>query len=226
MFKKLIFVSALTATFAVPAISHAGTSCKSTWVKATSKVETFFVPVGKLVCKGLNTEDEAAAEKCIADLDKFAAKAAEMEAEWNRGEDGSWKIGPRALPHNSPQTGKVSTERQFVGQPVINSTYELTVERTGGKAKKDLIIDVCMVDANGNDVAHRQHRLRAGGDTKEVFRFDGVEGTFPLIHLNNEKWGTNAHQYKIQGAGMGVPAKVKLARQTLRAAKKISTTKR
>ncbi|MCB9569811.1 MAG: hypothetical protein H6710_21770 [Myxococcales bacterium] len=219
MLTKTITAAALVALFAVPSAAQAGTSCKSTWVKATSKVSTFFTPVAKLVCAKLNTDDEAAAQKCLDDVEKFAAKAQEIKEEWNRGEDGSWKIGPRALPNNRPQTGAVSTERQFVGQPVLAGTYELALERTGGKAKHDLIVDVCFVDANGDDVHHERVRLSKDGLKAFKKSFTGVEGTFPLIHLNNEKWGTNAHQYTIKGTPSGEPAAVVQARKTLSARK-------
>ncbi|MCA9720309.1 MAG: hypothetical protein H6713_36170 [Myxococcales bacterium] len=218
MLKKTIFAISLSAIFAVPSVSHAGTSCKSTWVKANSKLKTFFVPVARLVCNKLNTEDEEAAKKCIEDVEKFADKAEEMKEEWNKGEDGSWKIGPRALPNNSPQTGAVSTERQFVGLPVLNAEYELSLERTGGKAKHDLIVKICFVDANGDDVHYEQVRLNKDGKTKFQKSFKGKEGTYPLIHLNNEKWGTNAHQYVIKGSGSGEASAVVQARETLREA--------
>lgn len=220
MLNKMLLASVLTVAFAAPSISHAGTSCKSTWVKANSKLKTFFVPVGKLVCNQLNTEDKDAAEKCIADLEKFAKKAEEMKAEWNKGEDGSWKIGPRALPNNRTQTGAVATERQFAGAPVLGGEYELSLERTGGKAKKDLIVKVCFVDENGDDVAYQEVRLSKDGRKKFNKTFTGVEGTFPLIHLNNQKWGTNAHKYTIRGESHGEPAAVVQARKTLKAANK------
>jgi len=212
MLNKMILASVLTVVFAVPAVSHAGTSCKSTWVKANSKLKTFFVPVGKLVCKQLNTEDPEQANKCIEDLEKFAAKAEEIREEWNKGEDGSWKIGPRALPDNRVQTGAVSTERQFAGQPVMNANYELSIDRTGGKAKKDLIVKVCFVDENGDDVEYKEVRLSKNGRRSYKHTFTGVEGTFPLIHLNNQRWGANAHKYTIRGEGKGVVPAIATAR--------------
>ncbi len=220
MLNKMLLATVLTAAFAVPSISHAGTSCKSTWVKANSKLKTFFVPVGKLVCNKLNTEDKDAAEKCIADLEKFAEKAEEIKSEWNKGEDGSWKIGPRALPNNRTQTGAVATERQFAGLPVLNGEYELALTRTGGKAKRDLIVKVCFVDENGDDVAYEEVRLNKNGRKSFKKTFTGVEGTFPLIHLNNQKWGTNAHKYTIRGEASGEPAAVVQARKTLKSKKK------
>ena len=226
MLNKMIFAAALTAAFAVPSVSQAGTSCKSTWVKANSKLKTFFVPVSKFVCNKLNTEDEAKAQKCLEDVEKFAEKAEEMKKEWNQGEDGSWKIGPRALPNNRPQTGAVATERQFVGLPVINAEYELELERTGGKAKNDLIVHICFVDSNGDDVHYEEVRLHKDGKKKFKKSFTGMEGTFPLIHLNNQKWGTNAHKYVIKGSGSGEAAAVQQARQTLKDAKKPAPIKR
>lgn len=221
MIRKTITAAALAALFAVPSAAHAGTSCKSTWVKASGKISTFFVPVAKLVCDKLNTDDREAAQKCLDDVEKFAAKAQEIKEEWNRGEDGSWKIGPRALPLNRPQTGAVSTERQFVGQPVLNSSYEIAIDRTGGKAKNDLIVSICFVDQNGDDVHYEQVRLSKDGRTAFKKAFTGVEGTFPLIHLNNEKWGTNAHQYTIKGSASGEATAVAQARRTLGSVKAV-----
>lgn len=224
MFSKMIVAAAaLTTLVAVPATSHAGSSCQSTWSKVTGKVETFFVPVAKLVCKQLNTEDEAAANKCLADVEEWAAKAGEIHAEWNRGES-SWTIGPRALPNGSVQTGAVSTERQFVGEPVLNSSFTLDLERTGGKAKNDLIVKVCFVDASGNDVHYETVRLHKDGRTSYRKTFTGMEGTFPLIHLNNEKWGTNAHQYTLKSSASGEASAVAQARETV--AKSTPTVKK
>ena len=220
MLSRFLIASSLAATFlAVPSIAHAGTSCKSTWVKASSKVSKFYVPVGKFVCKQMNTEDEQAAQKCIDDLEKFAKTADEIKDTWNEGEDGSWKIGPRALPLNRPQTGAVSTERQFVGTPVVNEEFTLELERTGGKAKKNLTVKICFVDETGNDVA--QETVVLSKDGKKTFKktFKGVEGTIPLIHLNNQNWGANAHQYRIKSSGKGEAAAVQQARQTLKTKK-------
>jgi len=218
MLSRILIASSLAAAafLAVPSVAHAGTSCQSTWVKASSKVSKFYVPVGKFVCKQMNTEDEAAAQKCIDDLEKFAKTADEIKDTWNEGEDGSWKIGPRALPLNRPQTGAVSTERQFVGTPVVNEEFTLELDRTGGKAKKNLTVKICFVDETGNDVA--QETVVLSKDGKKSFKktFKGVEGTIPLIHLNNERWGTNAHQYRIKSSGTGEAAAVQQARQTLK----------
>ena len=219
MFRKLIVVvAAASALVALPATSHAGSSCQSTWVKATGKLQTFFVPVAKLVCKQLNTEDLAAANRCIEDVVAFADKAEQIHAEWNAGES-SWTIGPRALPNNRTQTGAVSTERQFVGEPVIHGSYEIDLRRTDGKAKNDLIVKICFVDENGNDVHYQQVRLNKNGPTSFKKTFTGMEGTFPLIHLNNEKWGTNAHQYTLRAEASGEPANLVKARQTASASK-------
>ncbi|MCR9165350.1 MAG: hypothetical protein ACE37F_24090 [Nannocystaceae bacterium] len=221
MIQRIAIASTLAALFAaVPMTAHAGTSCKSTWVKSTSKIAKFYVPVGKFVCKQANTEDEAAAKKCIEDLEKFAKTAKEIKDTWNEGEDGSWKIGPRALPLNRPQTGAVSTERQFVGTPVVNEEFTLELERTGGKAKKNLTAKICFVDENGDDVAQETVVLSKDGRKSFKKTFKGVEGTVPLIHLNNQRWGANAHKYKIKSSGKGEAANVQQARQTMKAASK------
>lgn len=221
MLSKIIVAAAtLTALIAAPTTSHAGSSCRSTWVKVTNKIEVFYVPVAKLVCKSLNTDDAVAAQKCIDDAVAYAAKAQEIHAEWNRGES-SWTIGPRALPNNRTQTGSVATERQFVGEPVINGSYTLDLRRTDGKAKNDLIVKICFVDANGDDVHYQEVRLNKDGPTSFRRTFTGMEGTFPLIHLNNEKWGTNAHQYTLSAEAQGEPAALLNARKTVAATPKI-----
>jgi hypothetical protein len=219
MFSKMIVaVAALSALVAVPATAGAASSCRSTWVKASGKLETFFVPVAKLVCQRLNTDDTVAAQKCIADVVAYAAKAQEIHAEWNRGES-SWTIGPRALPNSRTQTGAVSTERQFVGEPVITGSYALDLVRTDGAAKNDLIVKVCFVDALGNDVHYEEVRLNKSGRTSYRKTFTGMEGTFPLLHLNNEKWGLNAHQYTLRAEATGEPAALVNARRTVAAAR-------
>ncbi len=224
MSKNILLGTVIAASiFALPSVSHAGTSCKSTWTKASSTVSKFFAPASKLVCKRLNTKDEAAAAQCLADLEEFAAKADEIKTKWNEGEDGSWKVGPRALPTDRVQTGTVSTERQFVGQPVLTDTYTLKIDRTGGKAKNDLIIKICMVDETGNDVHYKNVRINKRSTSQNV-TFTGAEGTMALIHLNNEKWGTNGHKYTIKASASGEPSAVTQAKATISAAKSTSKT--
>jgi len=216
MLNRIIIASSLAAAFlAVPSVAHAGTSCQSTWVKASKKVSKFYVPVGKFVCNQLNTEDPQAAQTCIDQLESFASTAQEIKSTWNQGEDGSWKIGPRALPLNRPQTGAVATERQFVGTPVVNEEFTLELTRTGGKAKKNLTVEICFVDPSGNDVAHETVVLSKKGRKTFTKTFRAVEGTIPLIHLNNQRWGANAHKYRIKSSASGEAAAVQQARQTV-----------
>ena len=215
MLSKLIIAAAtMSALVVAPATAQAGSSCQSTWVKASGKVQTFFAPVAKLVCQQLNTSDADAAQQCIDDVVAFAAKAEQIHAEWNAGES-SWTIGPRALPNSRTQTGAVATERQFVGEPVLTGSYEIDLQRTGGKAKKDMIVKICFVDASGNDVHYEQVRLSKDGRSSFKKAFTGMEGSFPLIHLNNEKWGTNAHQYTLRAVASGEPAALVNARSTV-----------
>ncbi|MGH1340889.1 MAG: hypothetical protein ACRBN8_05025 [Nannocystales bacterium] len=220
MLNRILTATTLAALITIiPTAAHAGTSCKSGWVKAGSKISKFYVPVGKFVCKKANTKDEAAAQKCIDDLEKFAKTSKEIKDTWNEGEDGGWKIGPRALPANRTQTGAVSTERQFVGTPVVNSNYTIELKRTGGKAKKNLTMKICFVDEDGNDVEYKKVVLSKKGKTSYKETFTGVEGTIPLIHLNNQRWGTNAHKYTIKSSASGEATAVAQARKTLRAKK-------
>ena len=125
----------------------------------------------------------------------------------------AWKSLPPA--NARIQTGKVSTERQFVGEPVIHGSYEIDLRRTDGKAKNDLIVKICFVDQNGNDVKFEKVRLNKDGRTSFKKTFTGVEGTFPLIHLNNEKWGLNAHEYRLRAEASGEPAALVKARKTV-----------
>lgn len=219
MSNKTLFVAALAAAavFTVPSISHAGTGCKSTWTKAQEKLDKYFAPVSSLVCKKLHTESEEDAQKCIDDLAKYAAQAKKMKKEWNN--DGNWTIGPRALPTAKVQSGKLLTERQFVGEPVLADSYTVKIDRTGGKAKKAMVVKICMVDADGDDVRQKTVRL-SKGKTSQTVTFDNVAGTMALIHLNNERWGANAHQYKIKTTTSGEPRAVSQAKRTLAAAKK------
>lgn len=214
MLRKIaVTAAAITALIAFPNVSQAGSSCQSTWSKAHGKLQTFFVPVAKLVCHQLNTDDAAGANKCLEDVQEWAAKAAEIRDAWNLGES-NWTIGPRALPNNRVQTGAVATERQFVGQPVLNAEYKLDLVRTDGKAKGDLIVKICFVDATGNDAHYEQVRLSKDGRTSFSKTYTGMEGTFPLIHLNNEKWGTNAHKYTLTATARGEASAVAQARVT------------
>ena len=214
-------VVAAAAVFAIPNVSQAGTQCKSNWVKASAQVNQFFLPAGRLACTHLNTDNEAQAKKCIEDLEKFAGDAAKIKEQWNKGATGSWKIGPRGLPHNRTQAGKVATERQFVGQPVTSEDYSITIKRTGGKAKNDMIIKVCMIDEDGNDAkgGFKQARLSKKGKKTATFTFKGVPGTMALVHLNNQKWGTNAHQYTIETKSKGDSAAVATAKKVAAKAK-------
>lgn len=208
-------LSATMLAGATEASARSSSACRSTWVKSTSVVRRFFTPVSKVVCNKLNPNDEEQAKTCIDDANAFADDVARMEREWNRGEHGSWKIGPRALPLNSQQAGTVSTERQFVASPVVNRRYTIELERTGGNAKKDLQVKICFVDPNGSDV--RVENVNLSRDGKKAYKqtFSSVEGTFPLIHLNNQRWGANGHKYTIKVKASGEPTKVTRARKTL-----------
>ncbi len=211
MTPRILMVPALAASMALlPTQADAASNCRSVWNKATGKIQRFSKPLAKLVCKGMNISNPATAQVCLNQVQKYAKKADEMVKAWN--EDGdSWNIGPRPLPHNRYQTGAVSTERQFVGQPVLGNSYTLTIERTGGKAKKNLTVKVCMVDENGTDVEFRTFTLSKNGPKKKTLNFTGVAGTFPLVHLNNQRWGTNAHKYTIKGTPAGKAPNVKKA---------------
>lgn len=219
MSKKLLLgtVVAATTVFAIPSTSHAGSNCKSHWNKVNAKVKKFFGPVSKFVCKELNTDDEAQAEKCLQDVEKFAEDVEKMKKLWNDGDNGQTKIGSRGLAHGATETGNVKTERQFVGEPVTNDTYKLTIKRTGGKAKNDLIIKLCMVDENGNDAEYESVRINKK-NTSETITIDNADGLMPLIHLNNQKWGANGHQYTIRGEASGEADAVSKAKATMKKA--------
>jgi hypothetical protein len=217
MYTRILVATSLAALFAaVPTQAHAGTACQSTWTKATSKISRFYLPVGRVVCSYLNTQSQADAAECINNLEEYAETLADIEQTWNVGESGGWKIGPRGLPLNRPQSGSVSTERQFVGTPVLNSSYTIELNRTGGKAKKNLTATICFVDAEGNDLQQDTVVLKRNGRTSYTKTFTGVEGTIPLIHLNNQRWGTNAHKYTLESSASGEASAVQQARQTLR----------
>ncbi|RMG94725.1 MAG: hypothetical protein D6705_15445 [Deltaproteobacteria bacterium] len=210
---------------ALPATASAGSNCKSIWNKATGKIEKVAGPVAKLVCAGIAVETPATARQCLDLVEKTSKEVDKIVKSWN--EDGdSWNIGPRPLPHDRYQTGAVSTERQFVGQPVLGDTYSLTIERTGGKAKKGLVVKVCMVDENGYDVKYKSFTLSKDGPRKKTVTFRGVAGTYPLIHLNNQRWGTNAHKYTIKGGESGEAPNVAKAREILAATRSVTTKTR
>ncbi len=222
-----LFVPLLAAGLigTLPARADASSNCRSIWNKATGKIGKIADPVAKLVCAGMVVETPAAAVACLELVEKTRKEVDKIVKLWN--EDGdSWNIGPRPLPHDRYQTGAVSTERQFVGQPVLGDTYTLTIQRTGGKAKKDLVVKVCMVDENGYDVKYKSFKLRKDGPTKKTITFRGVAGTYPLIHLNNQRWGTNAHKYTIKGKESGEAPNVSKAREILEASHTVSGKRR
>ena len=220
MSKKLLLgtVVAAATVFAIPSTSHAGSNCKSGWNKVTSKAKKFFKPVSKFVCKELNTDNEAQAEKCLQDVEKFAEDVDKMKKLWNDGDNGQTKIGSRGLAHGTTETGNVKTERQFVGQPVVNDTYKLTIKRTGGKAKNDMTIKLCMVDENGNDARYKSVKVNKK-KTKQTITIDNAAGLIPLIYLNNQKWGANGHKYTIRGEVSGEADAVAQAKATMKKAK-------
>ena len=212
--KAQLVISALVATaaFSAPSTSHAGSNCTSGWNRLTTKAKGYFV------CNALNTESEDAARTCLDQVEQYKETIQEMKATWNTGDSSSTKIGTRGLPHARTQTGNLKTERQFAGQLITGRKYTLTIDRTGGKAKKDMVVQVCMVDSNGDDVEYETRRINKS-NTSTTIEFIGVEGTMPLIHLNNERWGANGHHYTIRGVESGQPAAVRRARKTLKAAK-------
>lgn len=224
---KMIFLGAVvaaTSVFTIPSTSYAGSKCKSGWNKTSSEVKKFFGPVSQYVCSELATDNEQAAQQCVENLEKFAAEMERMKQLWNDGKGGEGKIGSRGLAHGTKEAGNVKTERQFVGQPVLHDSYKLTINRTGGKAKNDLIVELCMVDANGNDAKYKSVRLNAKATSKTI-EIANAAGLLPLIHLNNEKWGANGHEYTIRGSVKDEPHAVALAKKTLAAAKANKTGK-
>lgn len=222
MNKTIIFTTlvAATAMLAVPSVSHAGSNCSSGWNKLTTKTKRLFVPVGKVVCNALNTEDLQAAQQCIDDVERYAAQIEAMEVLYNGSGSSTTTIGTRGLAHDRTETGNVKTERQFAGEPIVARRYSLTINRTGGKAKKNLTVKVCLVDSSGDDAQYRSVTLNKS-QTSKTINFDNAAGLMPLIHLNNQKWGANGHKYTIRGTTSGVAPNLRQARQTVAKSKRV-----
>lgn len=217
-----VLTAALSISAVAVALAPASASanpCRSEWVKFKSFFDQNGAKIARGVCQLLNKDDAAAAQKCVDDFEAARQKIDAKLAEYNaKADDSQWKIGPRGLGEATWATGTLLGERTFSGAPILSDSYRLELQRTGGKATKQMRGTVCFLDSDGNlALPAATFAIDAGKPTYDN-TFSGVAGLTPVILLE-KPLGLNGHQYRIRGTRGVEPEVVRQARTASTAAK-------
>lgn len=207
MFKKIAIIAALaTGGIVLAPAQEADAGCKSNWMKLSSAFKKLSPAISKGVCKHLNKDDEAAANKCIEDYEKAVEAISKVVKEYNA-DAGGGKVGPRGLGTNRWYTGKLLVERTFIGMPVMSDEYTLEFKGDGGKNKKSYTVEICFVDPeDGGNVIEPVKKTFTNNNGRYKQTFKGVYGARPMVYLKNSKpAATKAHRYKLYGDEGGTP---------------------
>lgn len=205
---------AVAASVAVlsPSVASANNPCTSQWVKFKTFFDQNGAKIARGVCQLVNSNDAAAAQKCVEDFDKAKAQIDAKLAEYNaKADDTQWKIGPRGLGEARWATGTLLGERTFAGAPIMSDSFRLELQRTGGKAKNDLKGTICFLDSDGQMALPAASFSVAPGRPNYDNTFNGVAGLTPVILLE-KPLGLNGHQYQIRGTRGAEPTVVREAR--------------
>ncbi len=206
-------IAAATVVVLAPRTASAGNPCQSEWVKFKTFFDQNGAKIAKGVCQIINKSDATAAQKCVDDYDKAKQKIDEALAKYNaQADDSQWKIGPRGLGEAKWATGTLLGERTFAGAPVLSDSYQLELQRTGGKAKNAMKGTVCFLDADGNLALPAATFSIDAGRPNYANTFSGVAGLTPVILLE-KPLGLNGHQYQIRGTRGAEPGVVREARE-------------
>lgn len=206
---------AVAASVAVlsPSVASANNPCTSQWVKFKTFFDQNGAKIARGICQLVNSNDAAAAKKCVDDFDKAKAQIDAKLAEYNaKADDSQWKIGPRGLGEARWATGTLLGERTFAGAPILSDSFRLELQRTGGKATNDLKATVCFLDADGNMALPATTFSVAPNRPNYDNTFSGVAGLTPVILLE-KPLGLNGHQYQIRGTRGAEPTVVRQARE-------------
>ena len=200
---RLAQLTTIGAVFALSTGGALANPCKSHWQKVGSALQKVGPPISKLICKLVNKDDAAAAQKCVADYDKAVAKAKKLVKTYNKNA-GTEKIGPRGLGWERTYNGTLLAERVFIGPPMVNDNAKVTLTVTGGKWKKSWTVDVCMIDEDGGAANHKSKTFKGSGKTTWKASFSGVLGQRVQVYLHKGV-GTNGVQYTLRHDVSGAP---------------------
>jgi hypothetical protein len=202
----------LVGLAASPREAAAASPCKSTWSQLGEAWKKVSPVIAKGVCQWINSDDAAAASKCVADFERAVAEVQKIAKQYNETAE-SGKIGPRGLASGRTYEGKLVAERTFIGQPIMSDTYTVDFTGTGGKSKKPFTVTICFVDAQGNEGVPAKSKDFTTNDGKWTESTAGVWGLRPIVYLRNSTFvGTDAHRYELRGTEGGEPKTVKDAR--------------
>jgi hypothetical protein len=204
MLQKIALITALATTAFVFVPTPEAQACKSNWMKLSDTFKKVSPTISKGICKAVNKDDVAAANKCIEDYEKAVAAADKIIKEYNA-DAGSGKIGPRGLGTNRWYTGALQAERTFIGLPILSDEYTVEFKGDGGKAKSSYTVQVCFVDQNGDKVIEPFSKTFNNNNGSFKRTFKGVYGARPMIYLKSAKASTNAHKYKLYVNQGGLP---------------------
>ena len=211
----------LFATLAVPLLAAIPSQaeakpCKSVWSDLGDAFNEFGPVVARAICNYTNSDSEAAAQQCVDDYEAAVAQIEQVVKTYNVNAKGG-KIGPRGLGESRWYTGKLLAERTFIAPPAMHDRYRFEFEGTGGKGKKPFDVQVCWVDAQGNEVVPSKTRRFTTNDGKWTEQYSGVAGARAMVYLKNKTFvTTNAHRYRIKlTPTSGEPDGVRRARRRL-----------
>lgn len=211
--RNSLLASIIAVAVLTPASASAGNPCQSEWVKFKTFFDQNGAKIARGICQLVNKSDAAAAKKCADDFDAAKQKIDAKLAEYNsKAGDSAWKVGPRGLGEAQWASGTLLAERTFAGAPILSDTYQLELQRTGGKASKPMRGTVCFLDSDGNmPLAAASFEIDANRPGY-ANTFNGVAGLTPVILLEKPA-GLNGHQYQIRGTRGAEPAVVQEARR-------------
>ncbi len=207
-------ITAILALVLLSSSAHAN-PCKSQWMKTREAFANLGPIVGQIVCS-LTAETPEDAQRCVVTYEMVVATIKTIEAQYNQ-RAGSAAIGPRGLGPNKAYTGNVIAERVFVGTPVMSDTWKLDFKITGGKAQKDLKVDVCLIDPGSNKaVANLSKTFSAPpkAGTRWTPKLKKAFGKLPMVYLRKPA-GTKGFKYTLTSKpGKKDPKVVRQARKT------------
>jgi hypothetical protein len=199
---------------------------KSKCTSSFEKFESFMKKAGPHIAKGACwlaskiAEDKDLAAECNKTLKKALKELKKAKKKWNgkMGKFPGLKIGPRGLPVNKWQRGKLVIERKFIGLPVATKNAFITLKRKGGKATKDTVVWICFVNSKGDDVqklkvtipgAKRKWRKGKKKEWRRDLKFKNVGMLTPMVWFKAKKpfkpFRTMHYQVRIKEYG-GAPS--------------------
>lgn len=204
---KALPVLVCTALLAMSTNASAN-PCKSTWQKLNSNFKALGPMARDLGCVAAASASDGSvdAKTCQKTVNDVTKEINIWAKKYNSVNTNQGKIGPRGCVPATNYTGTVLAERTFVCTPVLEKNWKLNFSVTGGKGKKDLKVDVCLIDGKGNAKVHRNQVFKGAKKSKgKSFKsgyFKNATGLIPVIYLH-KKAGVNGYKYKLKGTEKG-----------------------